>query len=531
MSKKSIKNKLFLIFTLMGMIPLLAVLIYGGMRIAAHAENHAKTSGALRNAIINEHLNYKLQNNFYVLRTLAAAQPVKNYLKTPNPADEAIIHEMLLNNDAIFHDNNLTAITNANGQQLVRSDNAPLVNVTQRRHFQMAMAGKDYVSDVIVSMSTSKNIVVLEVPVFDEQNHPIGMLQRNLSLDNLEEFIQSQADDNTAVLIMDQENQLIAHSDTSAAGTDDADYYKKIVRVMDSDNGIAKTNLNNKDCFVTCSRNQLTNWNVATVQPSSSVYQTVNNEVIHAGIIGLLLLLLVSLMSHVLANRITVPIRNICQVVTDLVKGSNDISKLEILSEDELGEMATAINEMRFMRDNMRQEAERDEITGLSSRTAVESTCRQRLQQYEESYAPGMLAIFLIDLDNFQKATKDEGHQHGNRVLQNFAHGLKELFRAYDCVGRLEGDEFVVIIDHQTDLTIIKRKAAEINRMARELTIGGENVGITASIGIAISPQNGKTYNHLLHAADLALYAAKEKGRDRYEIAGEEDGEFDNLNK
>jgi len=106
---------------------------------------------------------------------------------------------------------------------------------------------------------------------------------------------------------------------------------------------------------------------------------------------------------------------------------------------------------------------------------------------------------------------------------------LKDIFRAYDCVGRLEGDEFVVIIDHQTDLTIIKRKAAEINKMARELTIGGENVGITASIGIAIAPQNGKTFNHLLHAADLALFAAKEKGRDCYEIAGEEDGEFDNL--
>lgn len=529
MSKKSIKNKLFLIFTLMGMIPLLAVLFYGGLRLATHAENHAKTSGSLRNAIVNEHLNYKLQNNFYVLRTLAAAQPVINYMKAPNAADEAIIHEMLRNNDEIFHDNNLTALTSANGQQVVRSDSAPLVNVTQRRHFQMAMAGKEYVSDIIVSMSTGQKIVVLEVPVFDEQHHPIGMLQRNLNLDNLEEFIKAQADDNTAVLIMDQENQLIASSDTSAAGTDDTDYFKKIIRIMDSDNGIAKIKLNDKNCFVTCSRNQLTKWNVATVQPSIAVYKSVNNEVIQAGIIGLLLLLLVSMMSHILANRIAIPIRKICQVVTDLVRGSNDISKLEILSEDELGEMATAINEMRFMRDNMRQEAERDEITGLSSRTAVESNCRQRLQEYEESFEPGMLAVFLIDLDNFQKATKEEGHQHGNRILQNFANGLRDIFRTYDCVGRLEGDEFVVVIDHQKDLTIIKRKAAEINKMARELTIGGQNVGITASIGIAISPHNGKTFNHLLHAADLALFAAKENGRDGYKIAGENEGEFDNL--
>lgn len=529
MNKKSIKNKLFLIFTLMGMIPLLAVLVYGGLRIAAHAENHAKNSGWLRNTIVNEHLNYSLQNNFYVLRTLAAAQPVINYLKSPTPTDEAIIHQMLRNNDEIFHDNNLTVVTNAAGQQMVRSDGEPLVNVTQRRHFQMAMSGKEYVSDVIVSMSTGKKIIVLEVPVFDEQHNPIGMLQRNLNLENLEEFIQTQADENTAVVIIDQENQVIAHSDTAAAGTDDADYYQKILRVMDSDNGVGEIKLNDHNTFVTCSHNPLTQWIVATVQPASAVYQNVNNEVIRAGIIGLLLLLIVSLMAHFLANRLTVPIRKICQVVTDMVKGNNDISQLEILSEDELGEMATAINEMRFMRDTMKQEAERDELTGLSSRTAVESSCRQRLQQYEESFAPGMLAIFLIDLDNFQKSTKEEGHQHGNRILQNFANGLKDIFRAYDCVGRLEGDEFIVIIDHQNDLTIIKRKADEVNKMARELTIGGENVGITASIGIAIAPQNGKTYNHLLHAADLALFAAKEKGRDCYAIAGEDEGEFDNL--
>lgn len=139
-----------------------------------------------------------------------------------------------------------------------------------------------------------------------------------------------------------------------------------------------------------------------------------------------------------------------------------------------------------------------------------------------------MMAIFLIDLDNFKKATREEGHQYGNRILQKFAQGLKELFRAYDCVGHLDGDEFVVIIDNQKDLTIIKRKAAEINKLARDLVIGDTNAGLSASIGIAVSPQNGKTYNHLFHAADLALFAAKEK-RDCYYISGEDEGDFANL--
>lgn len=524
MGKKSIYKKLFLIFILMGMIPLIAVILYGGFRLANHMEQHAKNTGMLNNNIVNEHLTDILQNNFYVLHTLANAPTIKRYIASPNPADEAVIRQLLNNNDDLFRDNNLTALTDAHGQQIMRSDNAPLVNVTQRHHFQEAMAGHPYVSEVINSMSTGQMIVVIEVPIFDDNHRPIGMLQRNLSVDNLQEFILSQAHDGLSIIVMDQANKIVAHSNLEATDGEhkDNDYYQKLLRVMDNDSGVARIELQGEDTFVTCQRNPLANWIIATTQPARVVFKAANDEVIHLGLLGILLLIIVSFFAHIMANRITIPLRQICKVITDIVRGNDDEKKLNILSEDELGEMATAINEIRTMRSSLKQEAELDALTGLSSRAAVESVCRQRLQEYEESFTPGMMAIFLIDLDNFTKATKEEGHQYGNRILQKFAHGLKELFRTYDCVGHLDGDEFVVIMDHQNDLTIIKRKAAEINQLARNLTVGETNIGISASIGIAISPQNGKTYNHLFHAADLALFAAKEKGRDCYHIAGDE---------
>ena len=529
MGKRSIHKKLFLLLTLMGIIPFLAMLIYSGLRLADHMEQHAKNTGWLNNTIVNEHLTNVLQNNFYTLHTIADAPTIKKYLTTGTPEDENALRQLLRSNDNLFRDNNLTAVTNMEGQQLLRSDDSPLVNVSQRRHFQEAMSGHDYVSDIIVSMSTGQMMIVMEVPVFNDQHQPIGMLQRNLNLDNLQEFITNQSEDDISILVLDQENKVIANSHPESADVEDPDYYKKIVRVMNENNGIARIELLGEKYFVTCSRNQLTNWNVATIQSSSVVYHAANEEVVRVGIIGLLLLLLVSIVAHILATRMTVPIRKICQVITDIVKGNDDEKQLSILSEDELGEMALAINEIRAMRHNMKQENDTDALTGLASRAAVEAICRQRLQEYEESFAPGMMAIFLIDLDNFKKATKEDGHQYGNRILQKFAQGLKEIFRSYDTVGHLDSDEFVVIIDHQKDLTIIKRKANEINQMARSLTIGDTNAGISASIGIAVSPQNGKTYNHLFHAADLALFAAKEKGRNTYHIAGEDEGEFAGL--
>ena len=529
MGRKSIHNKLFLLLTLMGILPLLSVLIYSGWRLADHMEEHAKNTGWLNNAIVNEHLSNVLQNNFYTLHTIADAPTIKKFLTSGTSEDEQALLRLIRSNDDLFRDNNLTAVTNAAGQQLLRSDGSTLVDVSQRRHFQEAMAGRDYVSDIIVSMSTGQMMVVMEVPVFNDQHQPIGMLQRNLNLDNLQDFITHQSVDNISIIVLDQENKVIANTHPDASEPEDPDYYKKIMRVLDENNGIARIELLGKNYFVTCSRNQLTDWTVATIQPANVIYRAANEEVARIGIIGLLILILVSISAHRMATRLTIPIRKICKVVTDIVKGKDDEKQLSILSEDELGEMAMAINEIRNIRKNLKQENETDALTGLASRAAVESICRKRLQEYEESFAPGMMAIFLIDLDNFQKATKDEGHQHGNRILQKFAQGLKELFRSYDCVGHLDGDEFVVIIDNQKDLTIIKRKAEEINQMARNLSIGNVNAGISASIGIAVSPQNGKTYNHLFHAADLALFAAKEKGRNCYQISGEDEGEFAGL--
>ena len=529
MGKKSIHNKLFLLLTLMGIIPFLVVLVYGGWRLAEHMENHAKNTGLLNNAIVNEHLTNVLQNNFYTLHTIADTPTIKNYLTSGTPEDENALRQLIQSNDNLFYDKNLTTVTNAQGQQVLRSDNSPLVNVIQRRHFQESMAGHDYVSNIIISMATGKLMIAMEVPVFNDQHQPIGMLQRNLNLDNLQEFITAQSVDNISILVLDQENKIIANSHPNTDETEDPDYLKKIIRVMDEENGVARIELLGKKHFVTCSRNELTHWSIATIQPASVVYRTANEEVVRVGLIGLLMLIMVSISAHIIATRMTIPIRKICKVVTDIVKGKDDEKQLSILSEDELGEMAMAINEIRAMRNNLKQENDTDALTGLASRSAVETICRKRLQEYEESMAPGMMAIFLIDLDNFKKATKDEGHQYGNRILQKFAHSLKELFRAYDCVGHLDGDEFVVIIDQQKDLTIIKRKAEEINQMARQLTIGDSNAGITASIGIAVSPQNGKTYNHLFHAADLALFAAKEKGRNCYHISGEDEGDFDGL--
>jgi diguanylate cyclase (GGDEF)-like protein len=143
------------------------------------------------------------------------------------------------------------------------------------------------------------------------------------------------------------------------------------------------------------------------------------------------------------------------------------------------------------------------------------------LREYDDSANAGLIAICLVNIDHFQRANREEGRGYGDKILQEFARCLKASFSENDCLGRLEADEFIVVLDHQPDKESILKKAALINEAARKVTINGENAGLTASIGVAIAPYNGKTYNHLFHAADLALYDAKEHGRGSCQLADE----------
>ena len=100
--------------------------------------------------------------------------------------------------------------------------------------------------------------------------------------------------------------------------------------------------------------------------------------------------------------------------------------------------------------------------------------------------------------------------------MVEFSKNLRKKFRPNDCIGRFGGDEFVVIIDNLPTIEIVNRKAREIKQVALDLVIDGINAGITASVGIAIIPQDGTDYETVFKAADTALYYVKNNGRNGF---------------
>ena len=179
----------------------------------------------------------------------------------------------------------------------------------------------------------------------------------------------------------------------------------------------------------------------------------------------------------------------------------------------ELSEALRAVQKMRISRDTYRAESETDKLTDLYNKVTTERICEEQchnLRPGEEA------ALYIIDLDHFKEANDTFGHQYGDRILMEFAQQLKIICRPEDCLGRFGGDEFVIMITGALTQEAILRKAHLIHEAARQLRIDSRETGITASIGIAVTPLHGETYQTLFQAADRALYCVKEHGRDGY---------------
>ncbi len=159
--------------------------------------------------------------------------------------------------------------------------------------------------------------------------------------------------------------------------------------------------------------------------------------------------------------------------------------------------------------------AAHDALTKLPNRMMF----NQRLEHVLTQARRGSqgLAVMFIDLDHFKPINDKLGHEAGDVLLCEVARRLTGQLRTSDTVARLGGDEFVVLIENVSDTALIGSVAQKlINTLMGSFTLSGSECNVTASIGISIFPGNGEDAPTLLKHADLAMYRAKDQGRNAY---------------
>jgi diguanylate cyclase (GGDEF)-like protein len=172
----------------------------------------------------------------------------------------------------------------------------------------------------------------------------------------------------------------------------------------------------------------------------------------------------------------------------------------------------------------LRDRACSDPKTGLLNTDGFEERARREITRASRSNGHST-ALLLIDLDHFKRINDTHGHVAGDEVLCAIARTLSAETRTYDLVGRYGGEEFILLLPDTTTAEAVNA-ANRIRRRINELTLPVTSRHheavvnrLTASIGVAVRPCHGHTFNELLGAADAAMYQAKHAGRNRTTIA------------
>ena len=189
------------------------------------------------------------------------------------------------------------------------------------------------------------------------------------------------------------------------------------------------------------------------------------------------------------------------------------------------------ITEYKQAEKNIQYLATHDSLTGLPNRLMFLQILNHSIQSAK--HTKQKFAVFFIDLDRFKIINDTKGHDAGDKLLQEIATRYKQTLRAADVVSRLGGDEFVVLIDNfqkLRDLELIARNI--LANTYKPVILLGEECRITASIGICVYPQDGEDEQLLMNHADMAMYYAKEEGKNTFQfyskdILSELAGRFD----
>jgi diguanylate cyclase (GGDEF)-like protein len=158
-----------------------------------------------------------------------------------------------------------------------------------------------------------------------------------------------------------------------------------------------------------------------------------------------------------------------------------------------------------------------DALTGLPNRALFDDRVGQALAKARRH--DDTVAILFVDLDRFKNINDTLGHGTGDKLLKAVAERLKNSVRECDTVSRLGGDEFVLLfqeIEYADDLPVIGKKILE--RMSEAFFLNDREIYITASIGISVFPAGGADVETLLKNADVAMYLAKEQGRNNCQL-------------
>jgi len=162
----------------------------------------------------------------------------------------------------------------------------------------------------------------------------------------------------------------------------------------------------------------------------------------------------------------------------------------------------------------LKEQAERDPLTKLLNKASTQQLVTEYLTEREDN---ALAALLLLDLDNFKAVNDNYGHLYGDTVLSQVGYGLKRLFRGNDIIGRMGGDEFLILMKDIPHTDLVQTRCRQLlDTLRPKLEEVAPGLNVSCSIGAALIPAHGTSYTELFRRSDEALYLAKSEGKNTF---------------
>jgi diguanylate cyclase (GGDEF)-like protein/PAS domain S-box-containing protein len=159
-----------------------------------------------------------------------------------------------------------------------------------------------------------------------------------------------------------------------------------------------------------------------------------------------------------------------------------------------------------------------DQLTGLPNRNLLNKHMETAFRNAKVNHK--QIALLFIDLDGFKNVNDKLGHEAGDRLLQEVSIRLKRCVEKIGTAARWAGDEFVILLPDSNQLNAVQVAESILKTVSSQFMIKNNEVIVTPSIGISLFPQDGEDGDALLKHADMAMYQAKKKGKNNYQLYG-----------
>ena len=284
-------------------------------------------------------------------------------------------------------------------------------------------------------------------------------------------------------------------------------------------------------------------WQVVVRQPSTQALSTAHSLLHTLLWLSLAATLVSMLLAYKLASEFSRPVEKLAKVakqiqqgdalvnfntqnklteINSLAKSLQTMTSTLVMREHALAEINRTLEQkvtertlaLESANEDLKQLARSDALTGLANRLAISEALRHEYLLYKRTGAS--FAVIIIDVDHFKRVNDNHGHNTGDLVLNRVAQLLNDSIRETDFVARFGGEEFIVLLPNTTDAAIVVAEKIRSAIANNEFPVVKH---ITASIGVALAGLLDHTQDELIHRADVALYQAKNGGRNKVVLA------------